>query len=71
MALAFFFDENVTERIAKLQPYAINTTHRTPLDEDGIYRGGGSAGGVPARPRAAPPGEPVSDRGARAEWHNL
>ncbi|GAB3963605.1 hypothetical protein GCM10029978_022020 [Actinoallomurus acanthiterrae] len=46
----FFFDEKVTERIAKLQPYAINTTHRTTLDEDGIYRDGGSAGLVTLRP---------------------
>ncbi|MCO6006222.1 intradiol ring-cleavage dioxygenase [Actinoallomurus purpureus] len=46
----FFFDEKVTERIAKLQPYVINTTHRTTLDEDGIYRNGGSAGLLTLRP---------------------
>jgi protocatechuate 3,4-dioxygenase beta subunit len=42
----FFFEEKVSEEVAKLQPYAINTTHRTTLAEDGIYQSGGSAGMV-------------------------
>ncbi|GAA4612376.1 hypothetical protein GCM10023195_52980 [Actinoallomurus liliacearum] len=46
----FFFDENVTERIAGLQPYAVNTTRRTTLEEDGIYQSGGSAGLLTLRP---------------------
>jgi protocatechuate 3,4-dioxygenase beta subunit len=49
----FFFDEKVSEQVARLQPYAINTTHRTTLDEDGIYQNGGSAGLVTLHPAHA------------------
>jgi protocatechuate 3,4-dioxygenase beta subunit len=49
----FFFDERVTEEIAKLQPYAVNTTRRTTLHEDGIYQSGGSAGLLTLRPAHA------------------
>ncbi|MGI5224833.1 intradiol ring-cleavage dioxygenase [Actinoallomurus sp. CA-142502] len=50
----FFFEEKVSAQIAERQPYAINTVHRTTLDEDGIYQGGGSAGLVTLRHTGAP-----------------
>ncbi|MFB9837103.1 hypothetical protein, partial [Actinoallomurus acaciae] len=50
----FFFEEKVAGQIAGLQPYAINTVHRTTLDEDGIYQDGGSAGLVTLHHGGAP-----------------
>ncbi|GHJ28661.1 hypothetical protein TPA0910_30940 [Streptomyces hygroscopicus subsp. sporocinereus] len=41
-----FFDEKITEAVAKLSPYATNTVPRTPLSADGIYGNGGTAAGL-------------------------
>ncbi|WP_413101075.1 intradiol ring-cleavage dioxygenase [Streptomyces sp. Inha503] len=41
-----FFDEKITEAVAKLSPYSTNTVPRTPLSADGIYGNGGTAAGL-------------------------
>ena len=35
----FFFPEDITESVAKLDPYASHKAHRTLNEEDGIFRG--------------------------------
>ncbi|HKS99015.1 MAG TPA: hypothetical protein VJT31_05730, partial [Rugosimonospora sp.] len=40
----FYFDEGVTEQVAKLAPYNTNTTTRITNAQDFIYANGGSAG---------------------------
>ena len=42
----FFFDEESVLASAVVEPYASNTAERTTLDEDSIYDGGGTAGGL-------------------------
>ncbi|EXU64237.1 protocatechuate dioxygenase [Streptomyces sp. PRh5] len=41
-----FFDEKITEAVARLSPYSTNTVPRTPLSADGIYGNGGTAAGL-------------------------
>ncbi|MEU4896698.1 intradiol ring-cleavage dioxygenase [Streptomyces sp. NPDC044780] len=41
-----FFDEKITEAVAKVSPYSTNTVPRTPLSSDGIYGNGGTAAGL-------------------------
>ncbi|MEU6354056.1 intradiol ring-cleavage dioxygenase [Streptomyces sp. NPDC047072] len=42
----FFFDEESVLASAELEPYASNAAERTTLDEDTIYDGSGTAGGL-------------------------
>ncbi|KKD05101.1 intradiol ring-cleavage dioxygenase [Streptomyces sp. WM6386] len=42
----FFFDEESVLASAGVEPYASNTAERTTLDEDTIYDGSGTAGGL-------------------------
>ncbi|CAM5548969.1 hypothetical protein SALBM311S_08283 [Streptomyces alboniger] len=42
----FFFDEESVLASAELEPYASNTAERTTLDEDSIYDGSGTQGGL-------------------------
>ncbi|WP_159770214.1 intradiol ring-cleavage dioxygenase [Streptomyces sp. HM190] len=42
----FFFDEESVIASAALEPYASNTAERTTLDEDTIYDGSGTQGGL-------------------------
>ncbi|MEU5887899.1 intradiol ring-cleavage dioxygenase [Streptomyces sp. NPDC047461] len=42
----FFFDEESVLASAVVEPYASNTAERTTLDEDSIYDGSGTAGGL-------------------------
>ncbi|WP_405616490.1 intradiol ring-cleavage dioxygenase [Streptomyces sp. NBC_00076] len=42
----FFFDEKSVLASAELEPYASNTAERTTLDEDSIYDGSGTQGGL-------------------------
>lgn len=41
-----FFDERITQAVARLSPYSTNTVPRTPLSADGIYGNGGTAAGL-------------------------
>ncbi|MEU8870365.1 intradiol ring-cleavage dioxygenase [Streptomyces javensis] len=41
-----FFDEKITQAVARLSPYSTNTVPRTPLSADGIYGNGGTAAGL-------------------------
>ncbi|MCG0287698.1 intradiol ring-cleavage dioxygenase [Streptomyces sp. PSAA01] len=41
-----FFDEKITQAVAKLSPYSTNTVPRTPLSSDGIYGNGGAGAGL-------------------------
>ncbi|MFI0779545.1 intradiol ring-cleavage dioxygenase [Streptomyces sp. NPDC021212] len=43
-----FFNETITQAVAKLTPYSTNTVPRTPLSSDGIYGNGGTAAGLMA-----------------------
>ncbi|MEU1806892.1 intradiol ring-cleavage dioxygenase [Streptomyces sp. NPDC019937] len=43
-----FFDEKITQAVAKVSPYSTNTVPRTPLSSDGIYGNGGTAAGLMA-----------------------
>ncbi|MBT2676532.1 intradiol ring-cleavage dioxygenase [Streptomyces sp. ISL-14] len=42
----FFFDEESVLACAEVEPYSTNTTTRTTLDEDTIYPGNGTEGGL-------------------------
>ncbi|MGN9755737.1 intradiol ring-cleavage dioxygenase [Streptomyces sp. SD31] len=42
----FFFDEESVLASAEVEPYSTNTTTRTTLDEDTIYPGNGTEGGL-------------------------
>jgi protocatechuate 3,4-dioxygenase beta subunit len=46
----FFFAEEVSQQIARVSPYTTNPVTRVPLDQDGIYQHGGSAGLVKLAP---------------------
>jgi hypothetical protein len=41
-----FFDEESVLASAEVEPYSTNTTTRTTLDEDTIYPGNGTQGGL-------------------------
>jgi hypothetical protein len=42
----FFFPEEITAEVAKLDPYTGHKAYRTHNEEDGIFRGQGGAGGM-------------------------
>ncbi|GGL08171.1 intradiol ring-cleavage dioxygenase [Mangrovihabitans endophyticus] len=42
----FYFDERLITKVAEADPYRENTTQRTELDEDMLYDGSGSTGGL-------------------------
>ena len=42
----FYFDETAITRLTQVAPYRTNTTTRVPLDQDSIYPGTGSRGGL-------------------------
>ncbi|MFD7919796.1 intradiol ring-cleavage dioxygenase [Streptomyces sp. NPDC059740] len=42
----FYFTEAAVQATAGIAPYSANTVSRVPLDEDGIYPGTGTAGGL-------------------------